>query len=225
MADDSQDTNHTSANDNAKVAAERLQGMRGKRGPLGDRMHALGVKLGLAYNGSFFYPSEDRSILECVIIPYYQLSKEHQRIVFVGNDWYTQGYVRMFQRKWFMTMDPNPDRSQYGHPENNAVDFAGNLERYVEPGSVDALFLNGIIGWGLNELSAAEETFAAFARCLRPGAHLLIGWNDLVEHKPFALDDIKALKGNFKRRVFEPMGVEEYMIQNEWRHTYSFFER
>lgn len=208
---------------NEQVAAERLQGMRGKRGPLGDRMHALGVKLGLAYNGSFFYPSEDRSILECLIIPYYQLSKEHQRIVFVGNDWYTQGYARMFQRKWLMTLDPNPDRALYG-AANNAVDFASNLERYVEPGSIDAIFLNGIIGWGLNELAAAEATFAAFDRCMRPGAHLLIGWNDLPEHKPFALGDIKTLKP-FKPRVFEPLGVDEYMVPNEWRHTYSFFAK
>lgn len=225
MPNDSQQPNEAAAGTNEKVAAERLQGMRGKRGPLGDRMHALGVKLGLAYNGSFFYPSEDRSLLECVILPYYQLSKDHERIVFVGNDWYTQGYVRMFQRKWYMTMDPNPERSCYGNPDNNVADFAGNLERYVQPGSVDALFLNGIIGWGLNDLGAAEATFAAFSRCLRPGAHLLIGWNDLVEHRPFSLDDIGPLRAHFKRRVFEPLGVDEYMVPNEWRHTYSFFAR
>jgi hypothetical protein len=205
-----------------EIANARLKAMRG-RGIIGNGLHALGVRLGIAYNGSFFYPSEDRSILECLIIPYYQLSKEHQRIVFVGNDWYTQGYARMFQRKWFMTLDPNPERALYG-AENNAVDFANNLERYVEPGSIDAIFLNGIIGWGLNELPAAEATFAAFDRCMRPGAHLLIGWNDLPEHKPFALSDIQALKP-FKRRVFEPLGVDEYMIANEWRHTYSFFAK
>ena len=54
---------------NPDVANARLKGMRGKRGLIGDSLHGVGVRLGIAYGGSFYYPSEDRSILECVIIP------------------------------------------------------------------------------------------------------------------------------------------------------------
>lgn len=211
--------------DNAEIAAARLQGMRGKRGADADREHALGVELGLAHNGSFFYPSEDRTLLECVIIPYFQLSTAHQRIVFVGNDWYTQGYVRMFSRKWYMTIDPKAENACYGNAANNHVDIAENLGRYVEPGSIDAIFLNGIIGWGLNDMASAERTFATFATCMRPGADLMIGWNDLPEHKPFALDDVATLRQNFSRAVFEPLASAEHTVQNEWRHTFSFFKR
>ena len=214
-----------SASDTAKVAAERLQGMRGKRGADADREHALGVEIGLSHNGSFFYPSEDRALLECVILPFFQLSTAHRRIVFVGNDWYTQGYVRMFRRKWYMTLDPKAENARFGNPDNNHVDIAENLGRYVEPGSIDVIFLNGIIGWGLDDAGDAERTFATFASCLRPGGDLMIGWNDLPEHKPFALDDIAALKGNFARSVFAPLGAAEYTVDNEWRHTFSFFQR
>src|ERR1700733_6242047 len=112
-----------------EIANARLKAMRG-RGIIGNGLHALGVRLGTAYNGSFFYPSEDRSILECLIIPYYQLSRAHQTIVFVGSDWYTHGYNRMFARKTFTTIDPNPARAQYG-AEHHIIDVAGNLERYA----------------------------------------------------------------------------------------------
>jgi hypothetical protein len=44
------------------IAQARLKGMRGRRGVVGDSLHWLGVRLGIAYNGSFYYPSEDRSI-------------------------------------------------------------------------------------------------------------------------------------------------------------------
>ena len=88
--------------------------MRGQTGRLGGALHALGVGLGLRYGGSFFYPSEDRSILECQILPYYQLSEAHAAILFVGCDWYTQGYVRLFARKAFTTIDPDPAKARYG---------------------------------------------------------------------------------------------------------------
>ena len=89
-------------------APAKLRSMRGQSGVLGDMLHRLGVELGLKLNGSFYYPSEDRSILECLIIPYFQVSPEHRSILFVGTDWYTQGYTRMFGRKQFATIDAKP---------------------------------------------------------------------------------------------------------------------
>ena len=203
------------------IAQARLKGMRGKRGVVGDSLHWLGVRLGIAYNGSFYYPSEDRSILECLIFPYYQLSREHQRIVFVGTAWYTHGYTRMFSRKIYTTIDPNPANAAYG-AEQHIVDVVGNLERYMAPGSVDAIFLNGVVGWGLNARDEAETAFAACYRCLRKGGHFLIGWNDLPEHRPFRIEEVESL-GKFQRLVFPPLAASEYLIDNEWRHTFSFF--
>jgi SAM-dependent methyltransferase len=204
-----------------EIANARLKAMRGKRGFVGDWLHGLGVRLGIAYGGSFYYPSEDRSILECLIIPYYQLSRAHNTIVFVGTDWYTHGYTRMFARKAYTTIDPNPERTRYG-ADRHIVDVASNLERHMSPGSVDAIFLNGIIGWGLNAPEEAEATFAAIHRCLRPGGHFVIGWNDLPEHRPFRIEEIPSL-GKFQRLVFPPLDTSEHLIDNEWRHTYSFF--
>jgi SAM-dependent methyltransferase len=203
------------------IAQARLKAMRGKRGFIGDFLHGLGVRLGIAYGGSFYYPSEDRSILECVIIPYYQLSRTHQTIVFVGTDWYTQGYTRMFSRKTYTTIDPDPGRARYG-AEQHIVDAVGNLDQYVAPGSLDVIVLNGVIGWGLNSPDEAEAAFATCHRCLRRGGHFLIGWNDLPEHRPFRLETIASLR-KFQPLVFQPLDTTEHLIDNEWRHTFSFF--
>jgi SAM-dependent methyltransferase len=206
-----------------EIAQTRLKAMRGERGVVGDILHWLGVRLGIAYNGSFYYPSEDRSVLENLIIPYYQLSPEHQRIVFVGTAWYTKGYNRMFARKSYTTMDPNPANRPYG-AESHIVDVVGNLEQHVAPGSLDVIFLNGVVGWGLNERDDAETAFAACYRCLRKGGHFLIGWNDLAEHRPFRLEEVESL-GKFQRLVFPPLDTSEYLIDNEWLHTFSFFSK
>jgi SAM-dependent methyltransferase len=204
-----------------EIASIRLKAMRGKRGFIGDALHSLGVRLGIAYGGSFYYPSEDRSILECVIIPYYQLSPAHRNILFVGTDWYTHGYTRMFARKSYTTIDPNPARARYG-ADKHIIDVVGALDQHIAPESLDVIFLNGIIGWGLNELDDAEAAFAACHRCLRKGGHFMIGWNDLPEHRPFRIEDVKSI-AKFRPLVFEPLNTSEHLVDNEWRHTFSFF--
>ena len=195
--------------------------MRGRRGIIGDSLHAIGVRLGAAYGGSFFYPSEDRSILECVIIPFYQLSPMHEVIVFVGTDWYTHGYTRMFSRKNYTTIDPNPERACYG-AEQHIIDDIGNIEQYMPPGSLDVVFLNGVIGWGLNSQDEAERAFAACHRCLRKDGHLVVGWNDLPEHVPFPMQAVESLS-KFRPLVFPLLETSEHFVDNEWRHTFSFF--
>jgi SAM-dependent methyltransferase len=207
----------------SEIGQQRLQGMRGRKGFWGDRLHAFGVGLGLRYGGSFFYPSEDRQILECIIFPHYQLSPLHRNIVFVGNDWYTQGYGRIFGLKNFTTIDANPAKARYGSARN-IVDYASNLDKHVGVGSIDLVFLNGVIGWGLNDPGEAEATFDCLGRCLRPGGHLIVGWNDIPEHKPFEFTALKTLKA-FNPMTFEPLSAQEFLVANEWRHTFSFFER
>jgi SAM-dependent methyltransferase len=203
------------------IAKTRLRGMRGKRGIIGDSLHAIGVRLGVAYGGSFYYPSEDRSVLECVIMPFYQLSPAYQSIVFVGTDWYTHGYTRMFARKDYTTIDPKPEQARYG-AEQHIIDEVGNIEQYMQPGSLDVVFLNGVIGWGLNTLDEAERAFAACHSCLRKGGHLMVGWNDLPEHLPFRIEAVESLR-KFRPLVFPPLETSEHLVENEWRHTFSFF--
>ena len=124
----------------------------------------------------------------------------------------------MFSRKSYTTIDANPEQARYG-AEQHIVDDVGNIERYIQPGSLDVVFLNGIIGWGLNSQDEAEKAFAD--RCLRKGGHLVVGWNDLPEHLPFRIEAVESL-GSFRPVVFPPLETSEHFVDNEWRHTFSF---
>ena len=92
------------------------------------------------------------------------------------------------------------------------------------PDLSQVIFFNGIIGWGLNSREEAEKAFDVCHRCLRPGGHLLIGWNDLPEHRPFRLQEIEALS-KFERWTFPPLDTSEHLVANEWRHVFSFFRK
>lgn len=201
----------------------RLESMRGTPGSRAAAQHRLAVRLGLKHNGSFFYPSEDRTILECLIIPFYQLSAAHQHLLFIGTDWYTQGYNRMFRTKDYATLDADPDKAQYG-ADHHIQAGADTLSEHVAPGTLDLIVCNGVVGWGLDEVAAAEKAFQGCFDALRPGGHLIVGWNDLVERRPFDMFKLKSL-ARFEPLKFPPLGVTQHLVENEWRHTYTFFAK
>ena len=197
--------------------------MRGQTNMLGDACHRLGVELSLKLNGSFFYPSEDRSILECLVIPYFQVSPEHRSILFVGSDWYTHGYSRMFSRKQFATIDPQPGAARYG-AAHHIVDGMAAMDRHFRPGSLDLVICNGVVGWGLDTVADAEAAFSAAHACLRPGGHLIVGWNDLEAHRPYRLGALQSI-ARFEPWVFTPLGASQHLVDNAWRHVFSFYRK
>jgi SAM-dependent methyltransferase len=196
--------------------------MRAKLGNAGYALHRVGIHLGLRYGGSFYYPSADRTVLENKILPFYQLSAAHQDILFVGTDWYTQGYSRLFSdKRSFSTLDFSKGKSKYG-AGRHIVDSVTNVAEHFEPSSLDLVMLNGILGWGLDRLDDADAALAGCRRCMRDGGHLLIGWNDIPKYRPFALRDIPAMRG-FKALTLPPLGTPERVVDNEWRHVFSVF--
>lgn len=90
-------------------------------------------------------------------------------------------------------------------------------KHYVEYGSI---LLNGVIGFGVNTKYDLDATFQNFYELLRPGGHLLIGWNeskiavcDLFEHLERAGFENQLIEGS---TVYEPPGERESM-----RHRYT----
>ena len=210
------DTTRLPAGNSAK-----LQSMRGRGGMIGDMLHRAGVELGLRLNGSFYYPSEDRSILECLIIPYFQLSPAHTSILSVGTDWYTQGYGRMFGRKQYSTIDADPAAARYGGA-HHVVGPMQTLGRHFRPVSLDLILCNGVVGWGLDRAEDADAAFAAAFESLRPGGHLIVGWNDLEQHRPFRLGALASV-ARFEPWVFPPLAASQHLVDNAWRHVFSFY--
>jgi hypothetical protein len=165
--------------------------------------------------------TEDRRILEDTILPAIARSDEYRRVLFIGCDWYTRGYVRLFTGRDYWTLEIDPAKRKYG-AKQHILDSAENIAQYFEPDSLDAILCNGVIGWGLNSRDGIERMLEGCWNCLRTGGLLLIGWNDVSDHKPLALSDLKALQ-RFQPLVFPELGAAVLRTDTDLRHTYNFY--
>jgi hypothetical protein len=164
--------------------------------------------------------TDDRHILEQVIIPYF-VRPEFSRILFVGCDYYTSHYNRLFAGKEYWTLEKDPARSKYG-ASRHVTDVLKNVSRHFAPGYFDVILCNGVLGWGLFDREEIEESFEGCFVCLREGGVLLLGWNDTSEKLPFPLEESRSL-GRFRPFPFPPLGTPRHLTQNPNRHTFSFF--
>ncbi len=194
---------------------------------VGNRMHRKTVaavsRMAKAYNGALYQDTPDRLILENVVIPYYQLDPDVRNIVFVGCDWYTAGYERLFAHKKFWTIDPDIAKAGFGAARHQIAPMR-NLATLMAEGQADLVVCNGVIGWGLNDRDEAEASFEAAWRILRPGGHLIVGFNDRPPHIPFHPDELAAL-ACFESFSFEPLAAHEYRVAHELCHVYRFYRK
>lgn len=102
------------------------------------------------------YIPEDRKILEQCILKHYQGRTEIGRILFVGVASYVRHYAQMFPHQLFITLDRSAPRARYGGP-HHVVDDLANLGIYFMPNYFDLVVMNGVIGWGLNDLHAIND--------------------------------------------------------------------
>lgn len=175
------------------------------------------------FDGALYQNTPDRVVLENAILPYYQLSAEHNQIVSIGCDWYTAGYARLFAHKTLWTVDADPRKGRFGAPHHLVMPMR-NMAFQFAPRSVDAVLCNGVIGWGLDTKAECEASIAAAAAILRPGGHLVIGFNDRPPHVPVRLNEIEALAA-FEPFVFEPLGASEHRVPHELCHVYRFYRK
>ena len=119
--------------------------MRERLGLAGYVLHRGGILLGLRFGGSFFYPSDDREVLENIILLFYQLSPDHNDIVMAGTDWYTHGYGRMYSHKRLATIDLDPRKARHD-ATRHVANCATRLDKHLEPQLFDLVTLNGLSG-------------------------------------------------------------------------------
>jgi hypothetical protein len=175
------------------------------------------MKLGF----DFYMRTEDRRIMETIILPYFAKRTDLRRVLFVGCAWYTRGYDRVFRGKDYWTIEVDATRAKYGS-KKHVVDSVANLRRHFGRGEFDLIICNGVFGFGLNERADVERTFRACFECLREGGVLVHGWNDIPERVPFPLSECESL-ALFDRYVFPPLATAEYLTAIFNRHTYSFY--
>lgn len=167
--------------------------------------------------------TEDRRILEEVILPHYASLNDIEKVLFVGTDWFTLHYEEIFHQKGYWTIDNNPSKRQFsGH--RHIIDSIGHLAAHFPENYLDLIVCNGVFGWGLNDLSDCETAFNQCYVCLREGGQLVLGWNDVPTHCPFPLVQIKALNC-FQPVVFPVLNTQRYLANQENRHFFDFYRK
>lgn len=165
--------------------------------------------------------TEDRRVLETIILPHFAGRDDIERVLFVGCAVYTRHYPALLPGKEFFTIDCDPRQRRFGS-SHHIVDRLENLERHVKPGFFDLVLCNGVFGWGLQQPMQCETAFSACYRCLRAGGEMVLGWNDIRQRRPFPLEQIGAL-ALFEPKIFAPLGSCRCITATANRHTYAFF--
>jgi hypothetical protein len=164
----------------------------------------------------------DRRILEDTIIPFF-VGQRVERVLFVGTDWFTKHYDRLFAASEYWTIEIEPARRKFG-ATRHIVDSLEHLDRHFPKAHFDLILCNGVYGWGLNDRSSCERAFQRCYECLRERGVLVVGWNDVPEHCPFPLESLQSL-AQFDRLETSPLGAWRYAAETPSRHVYDFYTK
>jgi SAM-dependent methyltransferase len=168
--------------------------------------------------------TEDRRVLEGIVMPSYRADPAIKSVLFVGCDTYTVHYQRVyFSGVDYWTLDPDPACARYG-AEQHVIAPLEALSQNFPPDFFDLIICNGVVGWGLDAFDQCEAAFSQCYTCLADRGHLLIGWNDIPQRTPVSLAQIPAL-GRFRKHAFPPFGTWRYLTDTPYRHTYDFYRK
>lgn len=177
----------------------------------------------LAVGVDCYHASEDRRVLEQIILPYLAAQPDLGRVLFVGCAWYTRGYRKIFKDRAYITLEMDPAAARYG-ARRHIVDTLENIGAHFPAGGLDAIVCNGVFGWGLNERTAVERAFGGCFECLRPGGVFVLGWNDAPAHRPFPPLESHSLR-RFAPWTFPPLAASVWPTATYNRHTYGFYRK
>ncbi|MGH8219794.1 MAG: class I SAM-dependent methyltransferase [Steroidobacteraceae bacterium] len=168
--------------------------------------------------------TEDRRVLERVIFGYYAKRPEVRSVLFVGCQWYTRHYERVFFSEHdYWTIEPAEEARKHG-ARQHVIAPLQRLDAFFPERYFDLIVCNGVFGYGLD---SPEQCEAAFDHCytrLADGGHFVLGWDDVPERRPLPLESLESLK-RFRRFKFPALGTERYLTDTSYRHVYDFYAR
>ena len=169
--------------------------------------------------------TDDRRLLEDVLLPGFAADATLRALLFVGCDWYTQGYGALFapRAERFRTVDVDPAKARFGSPDHLVAPMQ-ELGRHFAPGSIDVIVANGVYGFGIDDRAALGAAFAAAHAVLKPAGTLVLGWNDVAALAPFDPEPV-ALESGFVRSTAHPLGVWRTTTDTPLRHTFDAYSR
>ena len=171
----------------------------------------------------FYVHTDDRRVLQDIIFPYFAQHDDFSKILFVGCQWYTRGYNKVFKTKTFWTLEIDPSQSKYGS-KRHIVDSLANIRRHFGENELDLIFCTGVFGSGMDVKAEVEDAFQGCFESLREGGVFVFGWNDVPKHRPFPLEECESLK-LFTPYVFPPLSSSHYLTDTSNRHIYDFYTK
>jgi hypothetical protein len=180
--------------------------------------------------------SHDRIILETVIFRELVVDGRYRKVLFVGCAYYTRWYPLLFD--WFTdivfaTVEPDPANARFGSKKNHTV---GTLETLKAiPGnrnSYDLIILNGVFGFGIDDLEDKTKTFETAYELIKSGGKFLIGYNDIdtlmdemILRDQCRYDFNLVNPKKFKASVIPGLDCTDFLTENPNRHRYVCFEK
>jgi SAM-dependent methyltransferase len=165
----------------------------------------------------------DRKLLEQIIFPEILRTPQYQTILFVGCAWYTLHYPRIFGDRNFITMEISPEEAPYGGP-THIIDSCEHIDRHFPSNSLDVIVLNGVYGFGLNQLPAIEQTLRCIYDTLAPDGLFIFGWNDMPSTAPYEIERLTGLNA-FEPYAFPPLATSIYESDPTNKHRYHFYRK
>jgi len=162
-----------------------------------------------------------RLFLEHEIMPW--LAKHYDRVLFVGAAPYTYQFEKLFRRNrgQYTTIDPHDGTAVWGARQHIVAPLQ-EIERHRPEGYFDCVVLNGVFGFGIDDLESQRTAIRVIHRALSAGGLLLVGWNtnlipDLGElglAEPYFASTVKDLPWPHRTRFPPPE-----------THVYDFYTR
>ncbi len=168
--------------------------------------------------------TEDRRILEQTIFPYFGSFPAIRSILFVGCDWYTKHYERVFfEGRDYWTIDPLPRARKFAGRQHIVAPLE-RLDEAFPPARFDLILCNGVYGYGLDSREQCERAFDLCHSRLVDGGHFVLGWDDIPPRAPVPIEKIDSLQ-RFRKEAFPPLGSWRYRTDTPYRHSYDFYRK
>lgn len=162
----------------------------------------------------------DRRYLHDSIVP--SLARAGVRsVLFVGTRSYSQKVVDALSRAGLeiWTNDIDPEAEKFGVPGRHITTDIRHMQPDALPIRPDAVILNGVLGYGVDNAEGCAQTLGTLATLLESSGLLVIGWN--VDRSPDPTD--MALVSGFE--AYPLVGGQTSVKFANSFHRYDFFRR
>jgi hypothetical protein len=162
------------------------------------------------------YQAESRLCMERELLPW--IRQHYSRVLFVGTSSYTYHYERLFPPGQYTTIEVQPRNAVWG-AASHIVAPVEEIGRHRPAGSFDCIVLNGVFGFGVDDVDHMRTVIKALHEALAPQGLLVVGWNTNLHEDPQPL-----LDPYFAPNTQEPWARRRTYALPE-THVYDFYVR